>query len=65
MKHIAWFKELDENSLGVAGGKGTNLGIMTKIGLPVPTGFIVTAQAYDEFVNTTGIKDRIFKRFKY
>ncbi len=64
MKHIAWFKELDENSLGVAGGKGTNLGIMTKIGLPVPTGFIVTAQAYDEFVNTTGIKDRIFSFLK-
>ena len=60
MKHIAWFKDLDENSLGVAGGKGNNLGIMSKIGLPVPAGFIVTAQAYKEFVEVTGIKERIF-----
>ena len=60
MEYIKWFKDLDENSLGVAGGKGNNLGIMAKIGLPVPTGFIITAQTYEDFINRTGIKDRIF-----
>ena len=64
MEYIKWFKDLDENSLGVAGGKGNNLGIMAKIGLPVPAGFVITAQTYEEFINTTRIKDRIFSFLK-
>jgi len=60
MSYIAWFKDLDENSLPVAGGKGNNLGIMFNLGLPVPGGFIVTAQTYKKFVEKTQIKDKIF-----
>jgi len=49
MSYIAWFKDLDKDSLPIAGGKGTNLGIMFNLGLPVPAGFAVTAQTYKEF----------------
>ncbi len=58
-KYVAWFKDLDENSLPVAGGKGQNLGIMYKLHLPVPNGFAVTAQCYREFTNRTKITDKI------
>ena len=59
MSYIAWFKDIDENSLGVAGGKGTNLGIMFKLGLPVPPGFAVTAQTYKEYLDRSKIKQKI------
>jgi len=59
MEYVAWFKDLNKNSLGVAGGKGTNLGIMFNLGLPVPAGFVVTAQTYAEFIEKTGIQEKI------
>ncbi len=58
-KYIAWFKDLDTDSLPVAGGKGTNLGIMYKLGFPVPNGFCVTAQTYQEYIEKTAIKDQL------
>ncbi len=64
MSYIAWFKDLNKDSLGVAGGKGTNLGIMYNLGLPVPGGFAVTAQTYKEFIEKTGIKDQIQDKLK-
>ena len=59
MSHVAWFKDLDKDSLPIAGGKGTNLGIMFNLGLPVPGGFAVTAQTYKEFIEKTEIKAQI------
>ncbi|MBU0461917.1 MAG: phosphoenolpyruvate synthase, partial [Nanoarchaeota archaeon] len=56
VKRIAWFKEISKNDIGVAGGKGANLGEMYNIGLPVPPGFVVTAQTYKEFIERTKIK---------
>ena len=64
MDYVAWFKDLKKDSLGVAGGKGTNLGIMFNLGLPVPAGFIVTAQTYAEFVEKTGIQEKIMGLLK-
>ncbi len=58
---VKWFKDLDENSLPVAGGKGTNLGIMYKLHLPVPNGFAVTASTYKEFIERTNIKAKILQ----
>ena len=59
MQEIAWFEELSKDSLGIAGGKGANLGEMTRAGFPVPEGFIVTAQSYGAFLDETGIKEKI------
>ncbi len=64
MSYIAWFKDLNKDSLPVAGGKGTNLGIMYNLGLPVPPGFAVTAQTYKEYTERTGIKDKIQQLLK-
>jgi len=59
MKRIAWFKEIRRKDISVAGGKGANLGEMTHAGLPIPPGFVVTAQAYKEFIEKTNIKNKI------
>ncbi|MDO8647910.1 MAG: phosphoenolpyruvate synthase [Candidatus Diapherotrites archaeon] len=59
---IAWFRELGRDSIPIAGGKGANLGEMFRAGFPVPAGFVVTAQAYFEFINSTGIKAEIVKK---
>ncbi|PIN73502.1 phosphoenolpyruvate synthase [Candidatus Woesearchaeota archaeon CG10_big_fil_rev_8_21_14_0_10_45_16] len=57
--YVKWFKDLNKDSIAVAGGKGSNLGEMFNLGLPVPEGFAVTAQTYKEFIEVTGIKDKI------
>jgi len=56
---IKWFSELDKNSGNVAGGKGANLSEIYNLKIPVPPGFVVTAQAYDYFIEKTGIKKNI------
>jgi len=40
------FSQVDKTDIPLVGGKGANLGEMTKAGLPIPPGFIVTAAAY-------------------
>lgn len=37
-----------KGDIGKAGGKGAHLGELMALGMPVPPGFCVTAQAYDE-----------------
>jgi phosphohistidine swiveling domain-containing protein len=44
------FTEIGAADLEVAGGKGANLGELTRAGLPVPPGFVITTAAYDAFV---------------
>jgi pyruvate,water dikinase len=42
------FAAIDAASIAVAGGKAANLGEMSRAGFPVPPGFCVATQAYDE-----------------
>ncbi|HLD01058.1 MAG TPA: phosphoenolpyruvate synthase [Candidatus Nanoarchaeia archaeon] len=59
MSYVVWFKDLNKEAIDVAGGKGANLGEMFNLGLPIPNGFAVSAQAYQKYIETTGIKSRI------
>lgn len=59
MKNVVWFEDLTSSDVEVAGGKGASLGEMINAGLPVPPGFVVTAQAYGKFVEEEGIIDEI------
>lgn len=47
---IAWFHEIGLEDLPLVGGKGANLGKMVCAGLPVPPGFCVTTDAYNQFI---------------
>lgn len=56
---IRWFNELTKGDVGIAGGKGANLGEMTQAGLPVPPGFTITTPAYNRFTEDSGILEKI------
>lgn len=58
-KYVVWFKDVDKDDVAVVGGKGANLGEMTKNGFPVPPGFIVTVHAYNEFLDHAKLRDVI------
>ncbi len=53
------FNKIDKHSLPLVGGKGANLGEMTKAKFPVPPGFAVTVESYDIFLKESGISDQI------
>jgi pyruvate,water dikinase len=56
MSHSTWIRWLDApvaadgQSLAELGGKGANLARLRALGLPAPTGFVITTAAYDDFV---------------
>jgi len=56
---VKWFPELNKDSGKVAGGKGANLAEIYNLDVPVPPGFVVTAQAYDYFIEKSGLGDKI------
>ena len=58
-KYVVWFKDVDKGDVAVVGGKGANLGEMTKAGFPVPPGFIVTVHAYNEFLDREQLRPEI------
>ena len=53
------FAELGKADVDFAGGKGANLGELTRAGLPVPQGFVIGAPAYVAFCEAGGLRDRI------
>ena len=65
MQFIKHFSEIDETDLSRVGGKGLNLGKLTRAGFRVPQGFCVTTDAYLFSVrdlseqNTDRIKDLV------
>jgi pyruvate,water dikinase len=58
---IVWFNEVTKDDVPLVGGKGANLGEMTRAEIPVPPGFVVTADAYFDFIEEAkldkGIRD--------
>ena len=58
-KNVVWFNEVTKKDIPLVGGKGANLGEMAHLHIPVPPGFIVTANAYYDFLRTSKITDKI------
>ena len=59
MKNILWFKEIHLSDVKHVGGKGGNLGEMYNLGIPVPNGFVVTSEAYFQFVKENNLHTQI------
>ena len=57
---VLWLDDIGSDDIGTVGGKGASLGEMTAAGLPVPPGFVVTAQTYRAFIEETGIDEELF-----
>ncbi len=58
-KAVVWFHEVTKEDVATVGGKGANLGEMTKARIPVPPGFIVTANAYFDFLQRSNLTGKI------
>lgn len=56
---IKWFSELSNKDVLIAGGKGASLAEMYNAKVPVPPGFVVTAQAYSYFFSKTGLDKQV------
>ena len=56
------FDDLSSDDVAYAGGKGANLGELTRAGFPVPQGFVVGAPAYEAFCDGGGLRKRMGER---
>ena len=61
---VRWFSELSNKDVSIAGGKGASLAEMYNNHFPVPPGFAVTAQAYDYFIEKSGLRNTIMAILK-
>jgi pyruvate,water dikinase len=51
--NVLFFSQIDASQLEDVGGKGANLGELSKAGFPVPDGFCITTWAYQSFIKTS------------
>ncbi|MFI5308252.1 MAG: phosphoenolpyruvate synthase [Polyangiales bacterium] len=56
------FEQIRKGDVEAAGGKGANLGELAAAGLPVPPGFVVTAQAYLAAMEQAGARQKLLER---
>jgi len=56
---IRWLDELGLGDAGSVGGKGANLGELTRGKFPVPPGFVVTSEAYLEAITLSGAREQL------
>jgi len=60
---VRWFADIGSADVAEVGGKGANLGELTRAGLPVPGGFVVTAAGYLAAVDHGGVRDELAAAF--
>lgn len=62
-KYIRWFSELGMHDVASVGGKNASLGEMisnlSNAGISVPDGFATTSDAFNEFLQQSGLDERI------
>lgn len=62
-EYVLWYQELGMHDVGRVGGKNASLGEMisnlANAGVQVPGGFATTAYAYNEFLEQSGVEQRI------
>ena len=61
---VLWFDEIRNTDVPIVGGKNASLGEMINAGLPVPSGFAVTAYSYEKFILEKKIAEKIYKVLK-
>ena len=58
-KNVVWFEEVGKTDVGLVGGKGANLGEMTRAKFPIPYGFVITSNAYFHFIKSNRLEREI------
>jgi len=59
MEFVKAFKYLNKNDNDLAGGKGASLGEMTQAGIPVPQGFVILSETFDQFIKDADLVQEI------
>ncbi len=63
--YVLWYDQLGMNDVNRVGGKNASLGEMISnlagVGVEVPNGFATTAEAFNEFLEQSGVNERIHK----
>ena len=58
-RYVLTFDRVGRGDVASVGGKGANLGEMLHARLPVPPGFVVTAQAFTRAMEASGANEKI------
>lgn len=56
-RFIKPFGSIKKGDVGLAGGKGLSLGLLYQAGIPIPDGFVVTANAFKRFFDESNIDE--------
>ncbi|WP_340608813.1 phosphoenolpyruvate synthase [Xenorhabdus bharatensis] len=63
--NVLWYNQLGMNDVNRVGGKNASLGEMitnlADLGVSVPNGFATTAQAFNDFLEQSGVNQRIYQ----
>ena len=64
-ENVLWYEDLGMNDVDRVGGKNASLGEMisnlSNVGVQVPGGFATTSYAFNEFLEQSGINDKIYQ----
>ena len=65
-RYVLNFDEIDQTQIAAVGGKGANLGELSRIdGVHVPAGFCVTTDAYRRFIAESNVLDELLTRLSH
>ncbi len=59
MEYMKTFDEVSKNDIKIVGGKGASLGELTKAGLSVPDGFVITTEVFDKLLEDNNLIKKI------
>lgn len=62
MSTVSWFKDVGIADRPTVGGKGGSLGELTRAGIAVPPGFVVTTDAFEQFLETLEAREPVRAR---
>jgi pyruvate,water dikinase len=65
MNLVVFFNQPASGLVSLVGGKGANLIALTAVGFPVPPGFVVTSEAYTQFLDGLDWLDAELSAFDY
>ncbi len=58
---VLWLDEVDKDDVPIVGGKAANLGELIRVGIPVPEGFVVDGKTFMDFLESSGLKEKIIE----
>lgn len=65
LHNVLWYNQLGMHDVDWVGGKNASLGEMitnlSELGVSVPNGFATTAQAFNDFLEQSGVNQRIYE----